>query len=63
MSDALNDPSAAQYHPTSQVSVPPSQAVDHAGTLPFTGADVGVLVVVAVAMFAMAAFLRRLAKP
>jgi hypothetical protein len=73
--DALSNPSAAQYEPQSQVhgtTTTGSQAVaatpsngggSSTGSLPFTGMDVAVLSVVALALIGTGIALRRLSTP
>src|SRR3954453_685480 len=73
--DALSNPSAAQYDPQAQVQGTTttgavaenpsgsSSAGDGTGTLPFTGMDVIVLSVVALALVGTGVALRRLSTP
>jgi hypothetical protein len=75
--DALSNPSAAQYEPQSQVhgtsttgspavAVTPSNGSNgggSTGSLPFTGMDVAVLSVVALALIGTGIALRRLSTP
>lgn len=64
MSDRLSNPEAAQYQPTSQTQ--PITGVHRGehqlGTLPFTGVDVAIIVIVAAGMCLMGAALKVLSR-
>lgn len=68
MSDDLSNPSAAQYVSQSQItgngkvtttSVSTAPATHSSGTLPFTGQDVGIVLVIAVLLIAVGVAMRR----
>lgn len=66
----ISNPSDAQYRPTIQVTgeggggaiTTTGVPVSHDGGIPFTGMDAGILVIVAIAMFATGTVLNRLSR-